>query len=181
MLMNNIIVNFLLLLCLLPALVRGCCTGDQCSCEPNCWEKCFLKPKYKIYLNPYKEIYAVRSSFVELSQSKYLKISLERRPLFYIYACAYRWQLVCGTCTCPVQSHTELLTCWMLTFRLCREFQLVQSIGTRDNWLASRPWSNLLVMTATRFVPASFMPTLAFTFTTGLARTGNFQSCSKGK
>jgi len=59
MLTNNIMVNLLVLICLLPALVRGCCTGDQCSCEPNCWEKCFLEPSKDSYLNPYKEIYGM--------------------------------------------------------------------------------------------------------------------------
>lgn len=47
-----------LVLLSIASIASSCCSGDECTCEPNCWEKCFMNPpNSQTYKNAYMEIY----------------------------------------------------------------------------------------------------------------------------
>jgi len=59
---RQILLSFGLALTLLASLAtatnHGCCWENECTCEPNCWEKCFMDPpNNNANKNAYMEIY----------------------------------------------------------------------------------------------------------------------------
>merc|ERR1712212_1144604 len=67
--------------------VIGCCEGNSCSCEPNCWERCFNDPPNSptmgqltcwmpMFLDPQPQRLSRHTSIREIWQASLAKFSL---------------------------------------------------------------------------------------------------------